>query len=110
MIVSLDQQFQLTWTSSSLRHWTINKTAYTSWYEAPHIYSAEDCRVWVQSVKMHLSLERLEAPGSLEVWWGGDWGYGGNFLVKTGCMEDYGMENSQRVDQEGSKIWSIKKY
>ena len=53
---------------------------------------------------------RLEAPGSLEVWWGGDWGYGGNFLVKTGCMEDYGMENSQRVDQEGSKIWSIKKY
>ena len=48
--------------------------------------TAEDLLVWVQSEKMHLTLKRLEAPGSLEVWWGGGmevgtclrrWGLGG---------------------------------
>jgi hypothetical protein len=29
----------------------------------------QDCRVWTQSEKMHLTLERLGASGSGEVWW-----------------------------------------
>ena len=34
---------------------------------------------------MHLTFKRLEAPGSLEVWWGGGevWGY-----VETGGLEE----------------------
>jgi hypothetical protein len=40
-------------------------------YEVPHTYTAEDCRVWVQSEMMHLTLKRLDAQGSKEVWWGG---------------------------------------
>jgi len=47
------------------------------------MYTAEDYRVWVQSEKMHLTLERLEAPGSLEVWWGGWGGWGGVIIVET---------------------------
>jgi hypothetical protein len=31
----------------------------------------KNCWVWVLSEKMHLTLKRLEAPGSLEVWLGG---------------------------------------
>jgi hypothetical protein len=56
---------------------------------------------------LHLALKRLEAPESLEVWWGGGCFGGGNILVEEGRR--YGMWNSQRVDQEGNKIWSIKK-
>jgi hypothetical protein len=52
----------------SLRHWTTNQAAYTSWYGALNTYTAEDCWIWVQSQKMYLSLKRLEAPGSLEFW------------------------------------------
>jgi hypothetical protein len=36
---------------------------------------------------MHLTLRRLEAPGSLEVWWGGGGGGGGggeDILMETG--------------------------
>jgi hypothetical protein len=36
----------------------------------PNTYTAEDCRVWIQSEKMHLTLKRLEVPESLEVSWG----------------------------------------
>jgi hypothetical protein len=36
----------------------------------PHTYTAEDFLVWLQSEKMYLTLERLEAPRSGEVWWG----------------------------------------
>jgi hypothetical protein len=36
-----------------------------------HIHQRTACGVWVQSEKMHLTLERLEVPGSLEVWLGG---------------------------------------
>jgi len=39
-----------------------------------------DSAVWVQSEKMNLTLKRLEAPGSLEVWGG----WGGDILVETG--------------------------
>jgi hypothetical protein len=38
------------------------------------MYTAEDC--------MHLTLKRLEAPGSLEIWWRG--GGGGDILLETG--------------------------
>ena len=31
---------------------------------------------------MHLTLKRLEAPGSLEIWWRG--GGGGDILLETG--------------------------
>jgi len=34
---------------------------------------------------MHLTLKRLEAPGSLEVWWGGD------LLLETGSGQGGGM-------------------
>ena len=38
----------------------------------PNTYTAEDCWVWTQSEKMHLTLKRLEALGSGQVWWGVD--------------------------------------
>jgi hypothetical protein len=44
-----------------------------------HTNIAEDCRVWTQSEKIHLTFKRLEAPWSGEFWWGGD----GNILVET---------------------------
>ena len=56
---------------------------------------------------MHLTLKRLEAPGSLEVRWGG----GGGIHVERGC----GGEEVWDVEQlEGGKggagdgIWSVK--
>jgi hypothetical protein len=53
---------------------------------------------------MHLTLKRLEAPGSLEVRWGGGWGHShGDRVVGRRC----GMWNSWRVDG-GHKIWSVK--
>jgi hypothetical protein len=53
---------------------------------------------------MH-SLKRLEAAGSLEVWWGQGWGYpcGDKRLRRW-----YGIWNNQKVDWEGNKIWSLK--
>jgi hypothetical protein len=53
---------------------------------------------WLGSEKMHQTLKRLEAPGSLEVWWG----------IRAGDR-GAGMWNSRRVDWEGNKIWSVKK-
>jgi hypothetical protein len=55
---------------------------------------------------MHLTLKRLEAPGSLEVWWG----EGGDILVEmgVGVWRKYRMWNSWRMDWEGNKIWSLK--
>jgi hypothetical protein len=50
----------------SFRHWTTNQAAYTSGSEAPDTYIAEDCMVWPQREKVHITLERLEAPGSGE--------------------------------------------
>jgi hypothetical protein len=44
---------------------------YTSWYEDLNTHRVEDCWVWVQSEKMHLTLRRLEAPACLDVWLGG---------------------------------------
>ena len=48
-----------------------NQATYTSWYEAPHTYTAEDSWVWFQSEKVRLTLKRLAAPGDLEIWWDG---------------------------------------
>jgi hypothetical protein len=44
---------------------------------------------------MHLTLERLEAPGSGETWWGGSgkWGY----PLRDGVGKK-GMRNSRRGD------------
>jgi hypothetical protein len=38
----------------------------------PNTHTVEDGQVSVHSEMMHLTLKRLEAPGSLEVRWG--WG------------------------------------
>jgi hypothetical protein len=45
---------------------------------------------------MHLTLKRLEAPGSGKIC---GMGVGGGYL-------GYLFLNNQRVDQEGDKIWS----
>jgi hypothetical protein len=46
---------------------------------------------------MHLTLKRLEAPESGEVWWGG--------VGRQGRR--YGMRNSWRADQEGNNDWTV---
>ena len=52
--------------------------------------------------KMHLTLKRLEASGSLEVWWGR--GRGGDILMETGDGEEvWDMEQSESGPQEGDK-------
>jgi hypothetical protein len=52
----------------------------------------------------HLTLKRLEAPGSLEVRWSEGWGHPHE---DSGVGRRYGMWNSQRVNG-GNKIWSVK--
>jgi hypothetical protein len=52
----------------------------------PSTYTAEDCQVWVQSEKMHLTFKRLETSGSLEAWWGE--GGGRDILLETGGSEE----------------------
>jgi hypothetical protein len=56
---------------------------------------------------MHLSLKRLEAPGSLEAWW--CQGGGGHILVEMDYMEELWDQNSQRVDWEEDKVWTVKR-
>jgi hypothetical protein len=89
----------LNWTpeiSQTLDH----QTAHTSWYEAPNTYTAEDFWVCVHSEMMHLTLKRLEDPGSLEVRWGG--GVGGGIQVAMG----WGGEEVCDVEQlEGGWGW-----
>jgi len=48
---------------------------------------------------MHLTLKRLEVPGSLEVWWGG---WGGDILVETG-RRVMGCGTVRGVNWEGKK-------
>jgi hypothetical protein len=66
-----------------------DQAAYISWYEDPNTYTAEDCWVWVQSEKMHLTLKRLQAPGILEVLWG--W----SGVETVGRVEVWDMEQSK---------------
>jgi hypothetical protein len=47
---------------------------------------------------MHLTLEKLEAPGSLEIRWSGGWVHPHG---DRGVRRMYGMWNSQRVGGEG---------
>ena len=71
---------------------------------ALNTHTVEDCRVCVHSEMMHPSLKRLDAPGSLEVRWGGRWGHPrGHRRVGR----SYGIWNSLR--EVGDKIWSVKK-
>jgi hypothetical protein len=67
--------------SHCLNVWFLYRAAYTSWYEAPHTYTGENCLVWPQWEKIHLTLEKLEAPGCGQVWWGG--GEGRGILLET---------------------------
>lgn len=63
-----------------------------------------------QSEKMHLILKKVEAPGTLEIWWSGGWEWMWNILMETGegSGRRYGMWKGQRVEWERSKIWSVK--
>ena len=71
----------------------------------PNTYTAQKYQVWVQSEKMHLTLKRLEDPGTLEMWWDG---WGGDIFLEAGrAGRRYGMWCSQRVDQKRNKIWSV---
>jgi hypothetical protein len=45
---------------------------------------------------MHLTLKKLEAPGSIEVWCG-------DILLEKGTRRKYEWWNSQRVDWDGYK-------
>ena len=56
---------------------------------------------------MPLTLKRLEARGSGEVWWG-VWSVCGYILLDTGGRRN-GMRNCQRADQEGNNDWTVKK-
>jgi hypothetical protein len=52
---------------------------------------------------MYLTLKRLEAPGSGEVWWGWGWGSGDILLEMDLGGGKYGMWNSQKADREWVK-------
>jgi hypothetical protein len=54
----------------------------------------------------HLTLKRLEAPGSLEVRWGG----GGSIHVETGWgrEEMWDVEQLEGGSGVGNGLWSIK--
>jgi hypothetical protein len=58
---------------------------------------------------MHLTLKRLEAPGSLEVRWGG----GRGIHVETGCGEEEEVWDVEQLEDGrggvGNRIWSVKK-
>jgi hypothetical protein len=55
---------------------------------------------------MHLTLKRLEAPGSLEIRWGGGWGHPPGDWVGwgggVGCGADKGWMGT------GNGIWHVK--
>jgi hypothetical protein len=55
---------------------------------------------------MYLTLKILEAPGNLEVGWCEGWGHSHG---DRGLGRSYGMQNGQRVEHEGNKIWSVDK-
>jgi hypothetical protein len=86
----------------SLKPRTTKQTAYTSGYEAPNTHIAKDFQVCVHSEMMHLTLKRLETPGSQVVW-----GVGG-IHIKTGSGEEvWDMEQSKGGCGRNG-IWSVK--
>jgi hypothetical protein len=58
---------------------------------------------------MHLTLKRLEAPGSLEVRWGGSVGVW-NIHMETGVWGGgMGYGTARGWTGRGDKIWMVKK-
>jgi hypothetical protein len=55
---------------------------------------------------MHLNLEKFEAPGSEEIWWGRS-GVVGTSSWRWRMRS--GMKNCQRAEQEGNKNQTVKK-
>jgi len=53
-------------------------------------HTVEDFWVCVHSEMMYLTFKRLEAPGSLEVRWGGEWGH-------------------PRGDGVGQEVWDVER-
>jgi hypothetical protein len=66
-------------------------------------YTAENCPVWPQWEMIHLTLERLEAPGSGEAWRGR-----GGVGTSWRWGKRNGMRNCWRADREGDNEWSVK--
>jgi hypothetical protein len=90
---------------STLDHQTRQDTPADMRTPPPNTHTVEDGQVYVHSEMMHLTLKRLEAPGSLEVRWGGRWGHPrGDRWVGRRC----GLWNSRRVSGGENKIWSVK--
>jgi len=71
--------------------------------QAPDICTTEDCLFWTQPEKTHLTLERLEVPGSGE---GRGLGMGRDILLE---MWVCGMWNIQRMDLDREKDWIVKR-
>jgi hypothetical protein len=67
-----------------------------------------NCWVWFQPEKMYLTFQRLEAPRSLEVCWGGAWEVRSSSW-RQGCGEEVWDVECSKGDQEGNTIWSVKK-
>jgi hypothetical protein len=70
----------------------------------PTTYTTEDSRVYVQSEMMHLTLKRLEAPGSLEVRWGGGQGH---LHGDSGVWREYGIGTFR--EWRGDEAWNVKR-
>ena len=73
----------------------------------PNTHIVEGFQVYVHSEMMYLTLKKLEAPGSLDVRWGGGWG----IHVETGCggEEVWDVEQLEgRRGEEVNGIWSVK--
>jgi hypothetical protein len=93
----------------SLRHWATNQAPAA---KGPHTYTAENCLIWPQWAKMHLTLQGLEAPGSGEVWWGGVGGWRHPLGHKEGReagRKSCEMEIVQGANQDGDEDWTVKK-
>lgn len=100
-----------------------SQEAYNSCSEAPNAHTVEDClrEVWHHWEKIHLTLERLEAPGREEVWWGRvEWG--GDILLETGEVKwdeelleggpggEWGLDGKNRVNNNNNNNESLKSH
>jgi hypothetical protein len=70
-----DQQSHLIWTTEIFQTQVHQTGSIYQLIWGPNTYTEEDCWVSVKSEMMHLTLKRLQAPGSLEVRWGGGRGW-----------------------------------
>jgi len=57
---------------------------------------------------MHLTLERFEAPGNGEVWWGAVGGWRHPLGGGGGRGRRYGMGLGRQVDWKVSEDWIVK--